>query len=291
MLFWRHNTRLCTFRGGREEGESRHMIYGKIVAGILGLAFLGIWGALAGVLVGHWFDRGLQRWAGFSDPVHLEKMRAAFFETSFLLLGHVAKADGRISESEIEHTEAIMRHLGATEGQRAEAIARFKRGAAPEFELEPVLSAFNEVCRGQRSVQHTLLVFLIGLALADDLLHAAEIGALEKVSAYLGYGPDEFGRLVRMIKAQHHFRGAGAGDAPRPDEVADAYVALGVGSDCGDRELKRAYRRLMSENHPDKLIARGVPEHMIKLATERSQEIQAAYELLKKNRARDTARH
>ena len=55
-------------------------------------------------------------------------------------------------------------------------------------------------------------------------------------------------------------------------------------SDVGDKELKRAYRKLMSENHPDKLIAQGVPEDMIKLATERSQEIQAAYEMIKKSR-------
>ena len=66
--------------------------------------------------------------------------------------------------------------------------------------------------------------------------------------------------------------------------LADAYLALGVSRDCDDRSLKRAYRRLMSEHHPDKLIAQGVPEDMVKLGTEKSQEIQAAYELIRKQR-------
>ena len=260
------------------------MIYGKIIAGFLGFLALGVWGAVFGLFVGHLFDRGLQLASGFTNPAHIMKLRTVFFETSFQLLGYLAKADGRISEAEVEHTETIMRQLGAAEEQRSAAIALFKRGASPEFELGPAMAAFNDACRGQRVIRHTLLVFLIGLALADDTMHRTEAEALEKIAAYLGYNQAELGRLVQMMQAQYHFHGAGAGPSAPANQVANAYTALGADPNCSDRELKQAYRRLMSENHPDKLIAKGVPEQMVKLATARSQEILAAYELLKNSR-------
>jgi DnaJ like chaperone protein len=91
-----------------------------------------------------------------------------------------------------------------------------------------------------------------------------------------------------MAQAQEHFHGE-QGFSPQPGtSLEDAYDALGVTPEVGDKDLKRAYRKLMSENHPDKLIAQGVPEDMVKLATERSQEIQAAYEMVRK--ARGSAR-
>jgi len=87
-----------------------------------------------------------------------------------------------------------------------------------------------------------------------------------------------------MAQAQEHFHSGDSFGAQPGTSMEDAYTALGVAADVSDRELKQAYRKRMSENHPDKLIAKGVPEHMVKLATERSQEIQAAYEMIKKTR-------
>lgn len=196
----------------------------------------------------------------------------------------IAKADGRVSEQEISHVEEIMRQLGLAEEQRAEAIALFKQGTEPAFELESTLQEFIDLCQGHQQVKQTLLAFLASLALADGHLHQAELELLEKTAGYLGYSSQQFARLMQMIQAQSHFHNTGADTATEQDQLADAYLALGVESGCSDRELKQTYRRLMSENHPDKLIAQGVPEEMIKLGTERAQDIQAAYELLKKHR-------
>ena len=93
---------------------------------------------------------------------------------------------------------------------------------------------------------------------------------------------------VVMARAQGQFHQggerAGARGASAALDIDAAYAALGVDSSVSDRELKRAYRKRMSENHPDKLIARGVPEDMVRLATERSQEIQSAYEQVRRQR-------
>ncbi len=261
------------------------MLYGKLVAGAIGFLVLGPLGLLLGLAIGHAFDRVLVATFAFDSPEQLQKVQAVFFECCFSLLGHIAKADGRVSEEEIAHTEQIMTQLGVSGDHRAEAIAFFKAGAAVDFQTEPLIARFLETSRGHRRVHQTLLAFLISMAQADGTIDEAERQALRDCAAMLGFNSDSFQRLLSMAQAQHQFHQQAPGVGTR-DMVADAYTALGVASDCSDGELKRAYRKLMSQNHPDKLIAQGVPEDMVKLATEKCQEIQAAYETIKNYRKR-----
>jgi DnaJ like chaperone protein len=261
------------------------MYYGKIIGGIIGLLVLGPVGLILGLFVGHLFDNGLMQTLKFASPQNIARIKVSFFETSFLLLGNLAKADGRISQQEIDHTEAIISQMGLDAQQRKRAIELFQQGAAQEFQLEPAVSSFMETCRGQRQLCQTLLFFLISLALADHEIEAVEHEVLRRVAGLLGISSAQLEQMLRMAQAQGHFHGSSGFGAPPGTSLEDAYDALGVASSVDDKALKRAYRKLMSENHPDKLIAQGVPEDMIKLATERSQEIQAAYEMIKKSRA------
>ena len=104
------------------------MVFGKLVAGLLGLLMAGPLGLVIGLFVGHIFDRGLAGNLSLATPERLARMQRSFFETSFQLLGHVAKVDGRVSEAEIAQAEALMRQLGISGSQRDAAIAEFKRG-------------------------------------------------------------------------------------------------------------------------------------------------------------------
>lgn len=260
-------------------------MFGKIVGGLLGLLVAGIPGLVIGILAGHWFDRGLAHNLRMVSPARLAAARDTFFSVSFELLGHIAKADGRISEAEIAQAEILMKQLGIGGDQRDLAIGRFKAGAEPGFDVAAAVARFNRDCAGPRQIAHTLLLFLLGMALADGEISPSERQALDKVAQLLGYSAVELQQLLEMFEAQAHFHDFRPGDRPAAaDQIADAYRALGVDASCSDRELKRAYRKLMSEHHPDKLIAQGVPESMLKVATEKSQEIQAAYELVKKSR-------
>ena len=117
-------------------------------------------------------------------------------------------------------------------------------------------------------------------------MDSAERQVLAAIASAFGVNAAQLARLIDMARAQQQFHSGGQGQstssqAPTPDA---AYAALGVAPSVDDKTLKRTYRKLMSENHPDKLIAKGVPESMIKVATERSQEIQNAYEVIKKQR-------
>ena len=166
--------------------------------------------------------------------------------------------------------------------QRERAIKLFQQGAEAGFELQQAIDAFVATCGHQKQLQQTLLLFLISLANADQVMEPSEHAALVSIAGKMGFSVTQLEQLLRMARAQEQFHQQGATSSA--SSLQDAYAALGVDSSVSDKELKREYRRRMSENHPDKLIAKGVPEDMIKLATTRSQEIQAAYEAIKKSR-------
>lgn len=260
------------------------MFLGKLIGGLLGLMMGGFFGFLIGLLAGHAFDRALGQAMGFASPQNLVRIKQTFFETTFLLSGHLAKADGQISQAEIDHTEQLFSHLSLSAEQRQQAIELFQRGAAEGFSMETAVQGYLDVCGRQPQLQQTLLLFLISLAHADQTLEPAEHAVLVRIANALGFGASRLEQLMRMAEAQGHFHQQQGGAAPSGSTLEDAYTALGVDSGVSDRDLKRAYRKLMSENHPDKLIAKGVPESMIKLATERAQEISTAYDLIRKQR-------
>ena len=266
------------------------MIAGKIIAGLLGLSVAGPIGVLIGVYIGHQFDKGL---GGFLNPVSAAeqlRIRDSFFHTLFGLLGHLAKSDGQVSKVEIAQAEALMGSMGLTPSNRAEAIGLFKAGASAGFSIDPVMQSFMQVCGRHNNLKRQLLNYLISLAMADGDLHSAEQAVLRKVARHLGFSEALFDKFIEMIMAQSEFKntgsssGSGSSYGSRGPASAShleaAYKALGVNASKSDAEIKKAYRKLISQNHPDKLIGQGMPEDMVKLATERTQEIQTAYELI-----------
>ncbi|MDG0992281.1 MAG: co-chaperone DjlA [Luminiphilus sp.] len=261
-------------------------IMGKLVAGLIGFFTLGIVGLLFGIAIGHAFDRGLWQALQAASPDNLARSQKQFFDTTFTLLGYVAKSDGRVSEAEIAQAEALFRQLRLNPTQRNAAIQHFREGAEPGFDPAATVTAFAGRVGQRRQVQQTLFAFLASMALADGELAQPERAALHHIASLLGMPTQTVDRLVAMLVAQSRFHTGGGGGqsmgtpAPR-DRLNDAYQALGVSASDSNDVIKKSYRRLMSENHPDKLIAKGVPDEMVKLGTERSQEISTAYEVIK----------
>ncbi len=256
----------------------------KLIGALLGFLFFGgFFGALLGYFVGGFFGRGLQ--SNLQDSYTLHAQSAdIFFETTFSLMGHMAKADGRVSEDEIAQAEALMARMGMDESKRKEAIYLFKEGTGADYDMQATLSRFVAASRFRGDLKRNLIMFLVEIAIADGEIHINEEDMLRRVANAINIDADSFEKMLEMLKAQRTFGGGAAGRASTADELANAYQALGVVSTASDKDIKKAYRKLMSQYHPDKMIAKGVPEDMLAMATEKTQEIQSAYEVIKNSR-------
>ncbi len=253
----------------------------KLIGIAVGYYFFDWMGAFFGLILGAVIDRIRAFGQGALNPMRAALRQAVFLETVFITMGRLAKADGRVSEAEIAHAEVLMQRLGMTPEHRQQAIALFKQGAAGDGDMYALCKKFMAVCGQTHHLKEMLLVYLIVMAMADGEYHPEEEKLLTEIAGYLGYGPEAFKRLLEMVLNQTHFAGGQADSAAALD---DAYKALGVGKDSTDAEVKRAYRKLMSKYHPDKLMGQGLPEDMIKVATEQAKEIQLAYDLVCKQR-------
>ena len=262
--------------------------WGKLLGGAFGYLLAGPLGAVVGAALGHNFDRGL---AGsiraHFEPGAQERVQTVFFTTLFSVMGHLAKADGRVSRDEIELARDVMRRMNLNEDMRRVAIGLFNQGKQPEFPLTEILSQFRQECKRRRNLMQMFLEILLHAGYADGKLKTAERGVLEQVRQQLGFSIQEFQHIEALVRNARHFGGGGFAQEPPPSPQAslhEAYEILGVNAAASDAEIKKAYRRLMSQHHPDKLVAKGLPEEMMKLATEKTQEIKRAYELIKENR-------
>jgi len=253
----------------------------KLIGAVLGFYFFGFFGALAAFFFGSMVDRSISYGIGGVNPLSRAHRQSVFLGTVFILMGKIAKADGHISQNEISHVEQLFQKLGMSPEHRQQSIALFKKGAAQDFDIRPVLNEFMAVCGHTNSLRQMLLVYLIVMALADGNIDPAEESLLKEIAQYLGYSQEAFRQILAMVINQAHFAGGQAGSGSGLD---DAYKALGVNKDSSEQEVKRAYRKLMSQYHPDKLMGQGVPEDMIAVATAQAQEVQAAYDLIKKSR-------
>ena len=253
----------------------------KILGLIVGSKMGGFMGALLAYFIGSTIDRTIRLGIGAVNPLSANARRKVFLQTAFELMGKVAKADGHISEDEISHVEQFMTQLGMTAEHKREAIGFFKIGAQADYDSEAQLNKFMAICGHTHNLKQMLLSYLLGVAMADGVLDASEEAVLSDIALKLGFSEQEFAQLISMLRNQDHF---GAGQSPSKASLNDAYAALGVSSDDSDQKIKKAYRSLMSQYHPDKLMGQGLPEDMIKGATERAQEIQVAYDLIKKSR-------
>ncbi|MBA3564663.1 MAG: co-chaperone DjlA [Gammaproteobacteria bacterium] len=268
------------------------LIWGKVLGGLLGLLLLGTWGLLLGVLIGHQFDRGLERslragfgttgsWSPRADP---RRIQDAFFRASFSAMGHIAKADGRVSEEEIRAARGVMYHMRLTPEQVQSAIEHFTVGKQPDFSLEQTIERFRQSCLGRRDLMRAFVEIQVQAAMAGGGVSQAEREILWQICRSLGLSRVDLAQIEALVRAQHAFQNRRADTPPSARDLNEAYQVLGVERSASEKEIKTAYRRLMNQHHPDKLVAKGLPEAMMDNARVRTREIRAAYEKIKKQR-------
>ena len=255
--------------------------WGLLLGGAFGYLLGGPIGALLGAAAVRFVGKAVRSSeVEQTDDPGVERVQMAFFAAVFGVMGHVAKADGRVSAEEIGLANQVMDQLGLDAGQRELARNLFQEGKEPDFPLDGVLEQLRRECSRSLNLIRMFLEIQIQAAGADGFVHAEEGRILLHIAARLGLSQSDYLELERLIAAGAHARA-------EPDSgmlLEDAYATLGVSPDAPEAEIKRHYRRLMSRHHPDKLASRGLPEEMMRAATERTQQIKAAWDTVRNAR-------
>ena len=254
-------------------------IAGKLIGALVGLVlFRSPIGLLLGVLIGHFYDVAIAQ-------LRVPSLGSGFIEPLFALAGALSKSDGRVSEVEIAAAESLMGRLRLDAAQRRSAIERFNAGKQADFPVHLAIADLKRWCGGRRDLAFLVLDLLLDLVYAEGALVEAKLALVRRLCASLGVSDQELAALSAMKGyAAAAQGGAWRGPAPPPGGTlrADPYAVLGLERGAAERDIKRAYRKLMSQHHPDKLG--DVPDELKRRAEDRAREINAAYERIKSER-------
>ncbi len=294
---------------------------GRVIGFILGLIFLNIPGAILFMILGYFF---FDRPANIKKQQNDEAVRAftsnanyneALVKVTFALMGYVARGAGRVNENHIEKASQIMNVMSLNPQMRKIAIEAFNSGKSDDFNLNDTITEIKSLIGNNFSFVNFILEIQVQLALSDGVLEDEEYHRLMDIAVKLGASRESMEQYIRSRYNEMHFeqqfndyfrsryeRGGSGYDnsgSERSYEYNDsysgssgsssskleaAYQILGVEASASDEEVKKAHKRLMLKYHPDRLASQGLTPEMIKLYTEKAKDIQAAFDLIKKER-------
>lgn len=242
--------------------------FGKLTLGTLGLFMGGPLGAIAGAALGHHlFDKGglTSRALPYREA---EQTQAAYFISLFSILGKLAKADGVVTQDEISIVEQFLSTLRLPEQQKQFARNVFNESKNSPYSIDDFAAQLYQVNQAQPTILLSFMDLLFKLAAADGKLHQAEEAALLRVKNIFRISDLQFENLKSVyFKNDHRY-----------------YSTLNCTTESTNEEIKTSYKKLVKEYHPDMIISKGLPEEFVDVATKKFQEIQEAYNEVKKER-------
>jgi DnaJ like chaperone protein len=268
---------------------------GKLVGGAFGFMVGGPLGAIIGAALGHKYDetdasqaaigaRNYSRGPARPGPSERHEVRSVFYTTAFSVMGYLCKLDGRVSEAEIAIAQQVMSRLDLSVEQQRNAMRLFNQGKRPNFPLDRVLTNFREQMRNQRSLLRSFLEIQMAAAYADGQLTSQEERILVYVAERLGLSRFEYERIDAYARAGARYRQEPPPRGSTRGSLEEAYAVLKLTPETSADDIKRAYRRLMSQHHPDKLASKGLTDEQLKKTTQRTHEIRQAYERIREAR-------
>ncbi|MDB6095856.1 MAG: djlA [Francisellaceae bacterium] len=285
------------------------MFLGKLLGFMVGSSWFGLIGGLIGLWFGHQIDKTFKSGVYNATQGRSASIQQTFFKATFSIMGHLAKADGHVSENEIKVARQSMRRLGLTETLKKEAIRLFNEGKSYGFNLNSALDNLLKECRYHKDLLNFFIEMQLEAALADGSLGPQTRKILLQICERLGYSQREFEILLARYRASQafheHFQNfqenfnqynkqSHQGYYQQHNQsrtynsnqtsLTEAYGVLGVKPSDPEPVIKKAYRRLVNQHHPDKLASKGLPLEMMKVAERKTQQIITAYEVICKSR-------
>jgi len=243
--------------------------FGKIMGGSVGFMFGGPIGALIGASLGHALidDKVRMQRAEPGRMSGLEQRQAVFFTATFAMLGKIAKADGNVCELEIKVVQDFMRQrLNLDAAARQFAIGIFNEAKDNDTSFEQYARQFGQIFSHDPQLRMLFYELLFAVAMADGKLHPAEDVLLREAPAYIGL----HGNVYETVRRQF------------VSDLSQHYAMLGLQDGADLAEVKKAYRKLASEYHPDKVVSKGLPDDFIEFAESKFRDINEAYESITK---------
>ena len=262
------------------------MYWGKIIGTLAGAATLKPWFVILGLLVGHQFDRGFAaRYRDFeSQGKSSARLPEEFIKPLFQAMGHLAKSNGRVSEDEIRAARGIMHRLSLSPANVRNAMHWFDDGKRADFPLRSVMQQTRKKAARNPELRLLFMRLVMEVVLSNDSISRHERALLWTMCQEFEIGRVDLAQLEAMLRAQKGFRQSPEGNADAA-RVQQAYATLGVDTNASNEDIKKAYRRQMSRNHPDKIAADNPGADEVAAAGQRTKDIRAAYEMLKARRS------
>lgn len=265
-------------------------ILGKIIGSSLGYIMAGPIGAIIGVIIGNMFDKGLaQHMSQSFVHFHREKretVTTAFIKTSACLMGFFAKADGRVSEQEIEYANQVFKELKLNAEQTKNAQEWFTTSKNGQVSLDDQIRMLQYLKEKNVFLCKSCLDISFQMIKIDGM-NADKVRFLNLILNALGFAPIEtmFSQSAFWEELQNQARNRSyhyqaPPSQPTPNRLEEAFKTLNLSVNASQAEVKKSYRKLMSQYHPDKMMAKGASTEEVKKATEKTQQISKAYELI-----------
>ncbi len=250
---------------------------GRITGIVVGAVAFGVPGAVAGLLAGYVGDVAVRRWqvSGRRWRERLpDPLQRHYLTATCAVMGHVAKADGRVSEGEIRAARDVFRVLEVDDTLRPDAIALFGRGKRRDFPLAWVLRRLQRACDGDDDLLEAFLEYQVAVAQADGPASGPQYALLQRIARRLGFNDSELRRLMRGQR-----RGKDVRAMPQ-----SPFRLLGVAESATPEQIRTAYRKLISRYHPDRLQARGCSEDEIRAGANRTHAARRAYDQIRRQK-------
>lgn len=252
-----------------------------------GIISKNIFGALLGFCLGYLLDKNKLYISTIGNRIEKEQ-KYIFFYTTFQVMGYLSKVKGRVTETNIQTAILLMNKMGLDDNARQEAQCAFRQGKEESYPLRLRLRQLRTLFRRRQDLLQFFLEIQIEIAFSDGCLHPNCRKVLYIIADEFGIERQKFNYYMRMVETRYSFHSNQKywkkNDETRPINhtlLNNAYNLLNVNASDEPITIKRAYRKLMLQYHPDKLKAQGLPPEMLELATNKTQDIQKAYDIIK----------